>query len=179
MCYRLKKSIFATIAVVSVILFGTVLLQAFDADKMSIPLKVEILPVENTYSFARNGHAKQEEHDTNAFLVRFRVSNPSRTPCAIAVMSCSYFQSWGTDNTNVYVQVWSCDANFPHGLLLGSYSGELPVVVKKDTRPGQLSFRMCFTSIKKEDCIDSWSLSQTNWADEKYWSNKIKITVVP
>jgi hypothetical protein len=161
------------------LLFGIAPLKAFDTHKTNIPLKVEISPAENIYSFARHGRAEQVEHDTNAFLIHFRVSNPSSTPCAIAVMTCSYFQSWETDNTNVFVRVWGCDSNFPRGILLGSYSGELPIVVKKDTRLGQLSFRICFASIKKESCVDSWSRAQTNWADGKYWSNEINITVAP
>ena len=90
------------------------------------------------------------------------------------------FFSWGTDNTNVVVQGWGCHKNIADGMTLDStnvYSRELPILVRTNTKPGQLSFRMCFAPIKREDC--DWPDREGNCAEGKYWSDKITITVVP
>ena len=120
------------------------------------------------------------------FKVRFRVSNPAATPCAIGVWTCGYCLQWGTDNTNVYVEVWGCDSNWPYGVFLDStyiakdvYEGELPIMVRTNTKLGNISFRMCFIPEKKEKCNDNPSNTLTNWAEGKYWSNPVTITVVP
>jgi hypothetical protein len=180
-----RRTIPKNIAAICVsLILGIALLIVLQTKQQNFPLTVEVTPVESTYSLAKYWHTELtvNEPPSNAFMVHFRVSNPSSTPCAIAVMTCSYFQCWGTDGTNVFVPGWGCDGNFPYGIPLFStnvYSGEVPIGVLKNTKPGQLSFRMCFKSLKKEDCDDNWSRSQTNWADGKYWSNEIKITVVP
>jgi hypothetical protein len=175
------------IAVCVFLLLGCVICTAAEAANANIELEVEISPVESTYFFAQHSHAQLIDHaklmvdtdDTNVFLVRFRVSNPTNPPCAIAVMTCSTYGSWQTDSTNVFVKAWDCDHNFPHGILLGAYSGEIPILVTANTKPGNITFRMCFTSVKKEECIDNWSRAQKIWAEGTYWSNPVTITVVP
>jgi len=90
--------------------------------------------------------------------------------------------SWGTDNTNVFVLGWGSHKNIGMSMTLDSthfFSGELPIVVRTNTNPGPLSFRMCFVPIKKEDCDSGWALVEGKWAEGKYWSNEITITVVP
>jgi hypothetical protein len=172
------------------LLLGCVIWKVAEAADAIVQPEVEISPFESTYSFARHGHAREvlfdgyrtNAFDTNAFLVRFKVSNPSSTPCIIGYETCGYCYQFGTDNTNVSVQVWGCHANVGVSMTIDSthvYSGELPLVVRTDTKPGQLSFRMCFVPLKKEDCDSGWALVQGNWATGKYWSDKITITVAP
>ena len=147
----------------------------------NIALSVEVSPVETNYSLARHGRAKQEQNDPNAFLIHFRVSNPSNVPCAIGVMTCSYWQHWQTDNEKVSVKVWGCDHNGLNGISLNStnvYSGDVPIIVRPDSKPGQLSFRMAFTPGTNRG-TDNFSIAQTNWAEGTFWSDEIKIRVVP
>jgi len=165
-------------------LLGGVIWIVAEIANANVPLKVEISPVENTYSFARHGRAQEsmDTYDTNAFLVRFRVSNPSSTPYRIGIWSCTYFFQWGTDNTNVYILGWGSHKNVVGGMTLDStnvYSRELPIIVRTNTKPGQMSFRMCFTPVKREDCDFPDREPEGNWAEGQYWSNEITITVVP
>ena len=163
------------------LILGGVLAEGAETTHTNLALSVKILPVEAQYSLARHGRVKQEQNDTNAFSIHFRVSNPSNAPCAIAVMTCSYWQHWQTDNKTVSVNVWGCNKNGLSGVGLDStnvYSGDVPIIVRHDTKPGQLSFRMAFTP-RTNRGTDNFSMAQTNWAKGTFWSNEITIQVVP
>ena len=172
------------IAICVFFLLGCLSWKAAEIANANTTLKVKISLVGSTYSIARHGAipVRFDWYDTNAFLVRFQVSNPSSTPCTIGFFSCGSCYQWGTDNTNVSIQYWGCHKNIGMSMTLDStnvYSGELPIVVQPDTKPERLSFRMFFVPNKKEKCDRGWALVQGNWAEGKYWSNEIKITVVP
>jgi hypothetical protein len=102
-------------------------------------LNVEVTPVEQMYSVARNGRDRLNgwEKDPNAFTVRFRVSNLDSTRYLFKVMTCSYCDQWKTDSADVIVCGWGCDSNYPAGRTLepnGDYRGELHLLVRPEAR---------------------------------------------
>lgn len=151
-----------------------------------VPLNITVSPDDGVYSLSKNVRLHDWDwwpRDKHLYCVRFCVSNPVSTPCAIGVYSDCYGGEWKTDNTNVAVWDWACDANFEVMELLEStnvYSKELPIRVSKNIKPGNVSFRMCFTPFNKTKMSRyGFLLSGTNLAEGDYWSNEITIEVVP
>ena len=157
-------------------------------------LKVEVTPAETTYSIGRHGRG------TNAFLVRFRVSNLNSDPCLIWVMTCSYWDHWKTDNEAVSVDTGSCDSNYPILRLLtltNPYIGELRLVVQPIAKGHEITFHMAFspmtnftitppvealpptvdTTVSTNPYTGALRLVSTPVIGGTYWSEKIKIKV--
>lgn len=141
-------------------------------------LKVEVTPAETTYSISRNGRR------TNAFLVRFRVSNLSSNPCLIGVMTCSYWDHWRTDNRVVSVESGACDSNFAILRILTStnpYTGELPLIVWSTAIGHEITFRMAFSPITNFTVTPPMEgpppVVGATVIGGTYWSEKIKINV--
>ena len=78
---------------------------------------------------------------------------------------------------------WMLDPDIDETKIIDStnvYSGELPLKVSTNTKPGNISFRMCFTLLKKTQLMRDGILPErTNLAEGEYWSKEVTITVVP
>jgi hypothetical protein len=144
-------------------------------------LKVEVTPAETTYSVGRNGRAVGP--DTNAFFVRFRVSNRNSNPCLIGVMTTGYNVQWRTDNEAVSVGDWACMHNFAVLHLLtstNSYTDQLYLVVKPTEKGHDVTFRMAFSPITNfavPPPMEEPPVAGATVIGGTYWSGEIKIKV--
>jgi hypothetical protein len=171
-----------------VVLFALVVslpMLAHAAGTSEIVLTVQATPVESTYSLKRFGQKLNEwQSSTNDFLIHVCVSNTNRTPCAVLAMSCSYYDEWRTDNADVSIRDWDCDKNFPAPHILDStnvYSENLSILIDPARKLGDVTFRLGFqsdTNFEEDEDVRS-GLYLYPVVHGIFWSNPIKINVVP
>lgn len=152
-------------------------------------LNVKVIPPQTTYSLKQ--YEKYDYHElTNAFLVRFQVTNPDPTPGTIWVMSCSYNGHWETDNKEVSIGGWGCDGNAPIGIILSlrgantningwphrvdtAYTDDLPLLINPTAKGKDLAFRIAFTPLTGPNIPPG----RINPPLKTYWSDKITLKV--
>jgi hypothetical protein len=139
-------------------------------------LKIEITPAQTTYSIRKHANFNPSTFNPstdnpNAFLVHYRITNLATNPCSFQVMSCSYFDSWKTDNKDVGVHSWYCDGNAPFWVTLTSTNadtGSLPLFIDPTAKGTDVTFRMAFTP---------GTSFNTNRVYKTFWSNPITVKV--
>ena len=188
------------------LLFGILLMKVVEVKKLKapapksislnqVPLSVKIsLDDGVVYSISKNPYVTPRnpytpftgrlDLETNQFYVSFCVSNPISTRCNVVASSDGYYAEWQTDNTNVMIWGWVCQANYPTPQQLDStnvYAAKLPIKTCPNTKPGSVSFRMCFKPGTKSE-VETLFIGKKfldRFAEGEYWSNEITITVVP
>lgn len=114
------------------------------------------------------------------FPVIGKVRNSTETDLILSEMTCSFLDSWITNNENLKIVSQSCLSNFPHSLKLKPgevHEVTVPLMITTSIADGPLRFRIGYKASQAviEPKVLPHDLGRSEMSGSPFWSNELTI----